>query len=187
MARGGPRTVERRALERKQTREAAEAAAKERDVVEWGKGEPVEAWQDRMLREQGIEVAMPKQNDRADAWLAAVKRYTDLTRQETRSAADEIELRTLYARYTPAPPPKLPSSYEVTVERLLAVKRRLDDPRTSDTVFNRLSWNFADLLNHLASNIEAGNWVGDARLKDMLAPPVDGAHQRVTGVDTVDT
>jgi len=153
----------------------------------WGEGETVEAWQDRMLREQGIEVAMPKQNDRADAWLIGVKRYTDLTKQETRSAADEMELRTLFARYTPAPPPKLPSTYEVTVERLLEVKRRLDNPRTSDTVFNRLSWNFADLLNHLATNIERGVWVGDARLKDVLAPPVDGTHRGVLPVDTVDT
>jgi hypothetical protein len=150
----------------------------------WGEGETVEAWQDRLLREQGIEVAMPKQNDRADAWLAGVQRMSDL-RQKAEDGPlkpDEgQELSRLWARYPPAPHPKLPTTYEACLERIAAIKRRLDDPRTSDTVFNRLSWNFADLINLLATNVEQGVWIGDARLKDVLAPPVDGAHQSTTG------
>jgi len=148
--------------------------------VKWGEGEPVEAWQDRMLAEAGIEVAMPKQSDRADAWLTGVKRMTDLREQaegEGVSAAERAELDALWARYTPVPHPKMPSTYTACLDRIVAIKARLDDPRTSDTVFNRLSWNFADLINLLATNVEKGVWIGDARLKGVLGGPVDSAHR----------
>ena len=159
-------------------------------MVDWGKGEPIEAWQDRMLREQGIEVAMPKQTDRAAAWLDGVKRMTDLREKRERGECTGAELRELdelWRRYPPDMPPKPPATYGHAMRRITEVKARLDDPRTSDTVFNRLSWNYADLINLLATKVERGEWFGDARLRDVLDPPVDGQHRRVTGdVDTVD-
>lgn len=148
--------------------------------MKWGEGESVRAWQDRMLAEQGIEVAMPAQTDRSDAWLVSVQRMTDL-REKSESGeitdAERIELHTLWNRYTPQPKPKLPTSYTACLDRIVAVKARLDDPATSDTVFNRLSWNFADLINLLATNVEKGVWIGDARMKGLLSGPVDSAHR----------
>jgi uncharacterized protein with von Willebrand factor type A (vWA) domain len=158
----------------------AEAAAGQRH------GQPVtepvvEAWQDTLLREQGIDVAMPTQTDRADAWLVGVKRMTDLRDQASTehgvSAEERRELDELWRRYTPVKPPRMPTSYAACMEQIVATKARLDDPRTGDSTYNRLSWLFADLINLLATKVEAHEWIGDARLKDVLDPVVDSAHR----------
>lgn len=116
--------------------------------------------------------------ERADAWLAAVQRLAELRDKPERNAADEVELRTLWARYTPQMPPKMPSTLAAALERLTAIKERLDDPTTSDTVFNRLSWNFADMVDHTMSQVEAGEWIGDQRLAGVLNAPPDSERRR---------
>lgn len=145
----------------------------------------VEAWQDKLLREQGMDIAFPTQTERANAWLIGVKRMTDLRERHERgeelSAEERAEGDELWRTYTPVRPPRMPTSYTACLDMIVSTKARLDDPGTGDTAYNRLSWLFADLINLLATKVEAHEWIGDARLKDVLAPPVDGAHQSTTG------
>lgn len=137
-----------------------------------------------LMNAHGIDVRFPDQTDRVYAWLASVQRMTDL-REKSESGeitdAERIELHILWNRYTPQPKPKQPTSYAACMDKIAEIKARLDDPSLSDTVFNRLSWNFADLINLLASNVEKSVWFGDARLVGLIgdrpARVTDGSYR----------
>jgi hypothetical protein len=139
---------------------------------------------DALLEAAGIGLEFPAESPRADRWLADTRRLTDLREKAEERAltpAEGAEFNALWRRVPPQPVPKLPNDYQTTMDRLFALKARLEQPGLSDTVYNRLSWNFADLINHLAGKVEAGEWIGDARLSSVLAPPVDGQRRRTLG------
>lgn len=94
---------------------------------------------------------------RFQAWVDGVERMRVL-RDSERSAAEEMEYRTLWRKYTPQEPPKMPRTYRDAVERVTAIHDRIKRGGLSDVVYNRLQWNIADLVSEIMDKVESGVW-----------------------------